>query len=70
MPSGESSTKTAESDTHSYSTQVIGLVSVIAACFSSGFSGVYFEKLLKGSKTSLWVRNIQLGGFQLFFLHR
>lgn len=41
--------------------QVIGLTAVIMACFSSGFSGVYFEKLLKGSKTTLWIRNIQLG---------
>lgn len=41
--------------------QLIGLSAVIAACITSGFSGVYFEKILKGSKTSLWIRNIQLG---------
>ena len=34
---------------------------MIIACFSSGFAGVYFEKLLKGSSTGVWVRNIQLG---------
>ncbi len=33
------------------------------ACFSSGFAGVYFEKLLKGSNTGVWMRNIQLGFF-------
>ena len=33
------------------------------ACFSSGFAGVYFEKLLKGSSTGVWMRNIQLGFF-------
>jgi len=41
--------------------QLVGLSAVIAACLTSGFSGVYFEKILKGSKTSLWIRNIQLG---------
>lgn len=30
--------------------QFVGLVSVLIACFSSGFAGVYFEKILKGSK--------------------
>jgi len=29
----------------------------------TGFAGVYFEKVLKGSKTSIWVRNVQLGMF-------
>lgn len=41
----------------------IGLVAVLIACFSSGFAGVYFEKLLKGSSTGVWMRNIQLGFF-------
>ncbi|XP_023243038.1 UDP-N-acetylglucosamine transporter-like isoform X2 [Centruroides sculpturatus] len=47
----------------SASSQFVGLTSVLAACFSSGFSGVYFEKLLKGSPQSLWIRNIQLSIF-------
>ncbi|CEG46396.1 udp-galactose translocator-like isoform x2 [Plasmopara halstedii] len=39
-----------------------GLMAVVAACVCSGFAGVYFEKILKGSgtKTSLWERNIQM----------
>ncbi len=40
--------------------RVLGLVAVAVACVTSGFSGVYFEKVLKSSTTSLWVRNIQM----------
>ncbi|KAJ8015977.1 hypothetical protein DPEC_G00002300 [Dallia pectoralis] len=40
-----------------------GLVAVIVSCLSSGFAGVYFEKILKGSSASVWIRNIQLGIF-------
>lgn len=39
----------------------VGLVAVLCAACTSGFSGVYFEKILKGSKTSLWLRNVQMG---------
>ncbi|GFN76210.1 UDP-galactose transporter [Plakobranchus ocellatus] len=38
-----------------------GLVAVIISCFMSGFAGVYFEKILKGTRQSVWLRNIQLG---------
>lgn len=38
-----------------------GLMAVIAACLMSGFAGVYFEKILKGTKQNLWLRNVQLG---------
>jgi len=41
----------------------MGLIAVALACLSSGFAGVYFEKILKGSKTTLWIRNIQLAIF-------
>lgn len=39
----------------------IGLIAILCAACTSGFSGVYFEKILKGSSTSLWIRNIQMG---------
>lgn len=39
----------------------IGLIAVVCAACTSGFSGVYFEKILKGSNTSLWIRNVQMG---------
>ncbi|XP_022105546.1 UDP-N-acetylglucosamine transporter-like isoform X2 [Acanthaster planci] len=47
--------------------QFIGLVAVLSACFSSGFAGVYFEKILKGTKQSIWLRNIQLAFFGVLF---
>lgn len=40
---------------------LIGLLAVLTSCISSGFAGCYFEKILKTSTTSMWIRNIQLG---------
>ncbi|XP_064156675.1 UDP-galactose translocator isoform X1 [Anguilla rostrata] len=40
-----------------------GLVAVVVSCLSSGFAGVYFERILKGSSASVWLRNVQLGLF-------
>jgi len=48
------------------SNQFIGLIAIIAACFSSGFAGVYFERILKTSAISLWMRNLQLAFFSIF----
>ncbi|XP_006792689.1 CMP-sialic acid transporter [Neolamprologus brichardi] len=39
---------------------VIGFIAIAVAVLCSGFAGVYFEKVLKSSETSLWVRNIQM----------
>lgn len=42
-----------------------GFLAVAVACMTSGLAGVYFEMVLKGSKASLWVRNVQLSLFSL-----
>ncbi|KAI9836714.1 MAG: hypothetical protein M1838_004994 [Thelocarpon superellum] len=44
----------------------IGLAAVIAACTVSGLAGVYFEKVLKDTPSSLWIRNVQLSFYSLF----
>lgn len=50
---------------------VLGLMCVLLACFSSGFAGVYLEKVMKrtdgGRTVSLWMRNVQLGMFGSVF---
>ncbi|XP_028997561.1 CMP-sialic acid transporter [Betta splendens] len=39
---------------------LLGFTAIAVAVLCSGFAGVYFEKVLKSSDTSLWVRNIQM----------
>lgn len=39
---------------------LLGFAAIAIAVLCSGFAGVYFEKVLKSSDTSLWVRNIQM----------
>lgn len=46
--------------------RTLGLICVLGACMLSGLAGVYFEKVLKGSNKTIWVRNIQLSFFSLF----
>ena len=46
---------------------IFGLICVLAACILSGLASVYFEKILKNSSVSLWIRNIQLGLFSTIF---
>ncbi|NXK43808.1 S35A2 protein, partial [Piprites chloris] len=57
-PPASPSSSPAEGPPQSYA---VGLAAVAASCLSSGFAGVYFERLLKRSGGSIWVRNVQLG---------
>lgn len=58
--------KVPEKEAPSTGSQFVGVTAVLVACCSSGFAGVYFEKILKESKQSVWVRNIQLGVHQSY----
>lgn len=49
---------------------VLGLVSILCATLTSGFAGVYNEKLIKnGQQPLLLIRSIQLSLFCLFFAY-
>ncbi|CAK9025953.1 UDP-N-acetylglucosamine transporter (Golgi UDP-GlcNAc transporter) (Solute carrier family 35 member A3) [Durusdinium trenchii] len=44
--------------------KALGLAAILIACCTSGFAGVYFEKILKrGRKVTLYIRNVQLAFF-------
>lgn len=45
--------------------RLLGCVAAVSACCCSGFAGIYFEKILKGSDVSVWVRNVQLSFLSL-----
>ena len=47
--------------------QFLGLIAVLSAACTSGFAGVYFEKVLKSTNSSIWLRNIQLALIGLGF---
>ena len=44
---------------------LIGFLTIMVACFTSGLAGVYFEMVLKNLPADLWVRNVQLSLFSL-----
>jgi len=62
FPTGDSGSKNVE---NAMGEKILGLISVIIACILSGVAGVYFEKILKKSKVTLWARNVQLSLFSI-----
>lgn len=64
LPDGKKDNEKPGSQEIDGNNQFLGLICVLLACCSSGFAGVYFEKILKkGRKVSLYVRNLQLSLF-------
>ena len=43
----------------------VGVMAALGVSVCSGFASVYLEKILKGDKTSIWVRNVQLCLFSI-----
>jgi UDP-sugar transporter A1/2/3 len=60
----DSSEEVAEISTGS---RTAGILAVLISCLLSGFTGVYFEKLVKSTSQTLWVRSLQLGIFGFLF---
>ncbi|XP_066963345.1 UDP-N-acetylglucosamine transporter isoform X2 [Macrobrachium rosenbergii] len=60
-----SSSDKGSSGSNEHQNRLLGCVAAISACCCSGFAGIYFEKILKGSDVSVWVRNVQLSFLSL-----
>lgn len=45
---------------------MLGFFCVLLACLASGFAVVWFEKILKASKSSIRIRNTQIGMSSIF----
>lgn len=50
-----------------HASNVTGVVAVVFACLSSGVAGVSFEKILKSSRSSIWMINMQMSLLSAFF---
>lgn len=50
-----------ETDVHyHHASNFVGTSAVVFACLTSGFAGVFFEKTLKDSNSSIWMINLEL----------
>lgn len=67
QPSDQAAAKTESVNGTPEQSAFVGLVAVGAASVMSGFAGVYFEKLLKHTSPSIFLRNVQLGVIGIVF---
>ena len=51
---------------HHKENENLGLICVLTGACTSGFAGVYFEKVLKSTDCSIWLRNMQLALIGIF----
>ncbi|CAK5081748.1 unnamed protein product [Meloidogyne enterolobii] len=66
QPEDEQKQNTERKNVMSEQNVLTGFIAASIACGLSGFSGVFFEKILKGSApVSLWMRNIQMAVFSI-----
>lgn len=58
-PQSQSQSQQMSDSTDNY---MLGVTCVLFSCLTSGFAGVYFEKVLKsgGGRISLWLRNVHM----------
>ena len=45
----------------------LGLIAIFSAAVTSGFAGIYFERVMKGGSHSMWFRNLESAVFSIFF---
>lgn len=57
---GVTLTQLSSSSDNEKTSTTLGFLAVLVAAVLSGFAGVYFERILKNSKSTVWMRNIQM----------
>eukprot|EP01060_Flectonema_neradi_P010584 TRINITY_DN1767_c0_g1_i1.p1 TRINITY_DN1767_c0_g1~~TRINITY_DN1767_c0_g1_i1.p1 ORF type:complete len:399 (+),score=83.50 TRINITY_DN1767_c0_g1_i1:53-1198(+) len=62
---GSNESSTGGSGSSIDASRMFGFIAVFIACCTSGLAGVYLEKIVKQTKPSVWIRNMQLASWGL-----
>merc|ERR1712066_59683 len=46
---------------------LLGIISIFSAAITSGFAGIYFERVMKNGTHSMWFRNLESAVFSIIF---